>query len=163
LYFHSLVGICYARHAAHDTENVVVDGVDTNLGSGNTGNSRRRKDKLKDGIVDSGEVARTRRLVLLRAQGEGVDVDSSIRGTGVVLERLDNIEIGTFTLRETVLAVQLKLGSDNRVLTPAVHIEGSLGKNECSGIRETRGTDTTGLSTERCINSSSRRPLGALV
>jgi hypothetical protein len=92
--------------------------------------------------------------VLLRAQGEGVDVDSSIRGTCVVLERLDNIEVRTFTLRETILAVKLELSSDNRVLTPAVHIEGSLGKNECSGIRETRGRSARDLSGERCLKCS---------
>jgi hypothetical protein len=73
--------------------------------------------------------------VLLGAKGEGVGVDTSIGGTGVVLERLDNVEVRTLTLGETVLAIKLKLGSDDRVLTPAMHVEGSLGKNKCSGIR----------------------------
>jgi len=85
--------------------------------------------------------------VLLRAKGEGVYVDTGIGGTGVVLVGLDNVEVGTLTLREAVLAVKLKLGSDHRVLTPAVHVKGGLGKNECSGVRKTGAsllTDNTG-------------------
>jgi hypothetical protein len=74
--------------------------------------------------------------VFLWAKSEGVDVDTSIRGTGVVLEGLDNIEVGSFALRESVLAVKLQLGSNNWVLSPAVKVKSSLGKNKCSGIRK---------------------------
>jgi len=96
--------------------------------------------------------------VLLRAKGEGVDVDASIRGTAVVLERLDNVEVGSFTLRETVLAVKLELGSDDRVLTPAVHVKGSLGKHEGAGIGNTRGK--RGGGSERGKVGSGTLPLG---
>jgi len=58
--------------------------------------------------------------VLLRAKGEGVHVDTSVGATGVALEGLDKVEVGTLTLGEAVLTVELKLGSDHRVLTPAV-------------------------------------------
>jgi hypothetical protein len=54
----------------------------------------------------------------------------------VVLERLDDVEVGTLTFRETVLTVKLKLGSDDRVLTPAMHIESGLRKDECTSIRD---------------------------
>ena len=53
----------------------------------------------------------------------------------MVLEGLDNIEVRPLTLREAVLAVELELGSDDGVLAPTVHVEGSLGENEGSGIR----------------------------
>ena len=76
--------------------------------------------------------------MLLRAQGERVDVDTGIRGTGVVLVGLHQVEVGALTLREAVLTVKLKLGHDYRVLTPAVHIEGGLRKYESTGIRHTR-------------------------
>jgi hypothetical protein len=76
--------------------------------------------------------------VFLRAKGKGVKVDTTVRGSGMVLPRLDLVEVGTLTLRETVLAVKLELSSDDRVLTPAVHIEGSLGKDERTSIRDTR-------------------------
>jgi hypothetical protein len=93
---------------------------------------------LKSGIVNSGEVAGSRRLVLLRAKGEGVNVDTLIRVSGVGLVRLDPREVRSFTLREAVLAVKLELGGDARVLTPAVHVEGGLRKTEGAGNRYTR-------------------------
>ena len=52
----------------------------------------------------------------------------------MVLERLDNVEVRPLTLGDTVLSVELQLGSDNGVLTPAVEVEGGLRQNECSGI-----------------------------
>jgi len=58
----------------------------------------------------------------------------------VVLVGLDGIKVRSLTLREAVLAVKLKLGGHDRVLTPAVHVKGSLSKDEGSGIRETRST-----------------------
>jgi len=52
-----LITVRYPCHAGHYAENVVVNSVDTDLGSGNTGDGTGRKDKLKDGVVNSGEVA----------------------------------------------------------------------------------------------------------
>ncbi len=83
--------------------------------------------------------------MLLRAKGEGVHVDTSVRGAGVVLEGLDGIKVRSLTLGEAVLAVKLKLGGHDRVLTPAVHVKGGLGKHEGSGIRKT-GTTSGGIN-----------------
>jgi hypothetical protein len=55
----------------------------------------------------------------------------------VVLVGLNEVKVGSFTLREAVLAVELELGGDDGVLTPAVHGEGGLGENEGAGIRNT--------------------------
>jgi hypothetical protein len=55
----------------------------------------------------------------------------------VVLVGLNEVKVGSFTLREAVLAVELELGGDDGVLTPAVHGEGGLGENESAGIRNT--------------------------
>jgi hypothetical protein len=93
---------------------------------------------LKSGIVNSGEVASSRRLVLLRAKGEGVDVDTLIRVSGVGLVRLDPREVRSFTLREAVLAVKLELSGDDRVLAPAVHVQRGLREDEGTSIRDTR-------------------------
>jgi hypothetical protein len=94
--------------------------------------------------------------VLLRAKGEGVYVDTSVGVTGVGLVGLNLVEVGSLTLREAVLSVKLKLGGDNRVLSPAMHIQGGLGKHEGSGVRhrgvlkrvgslgETRGSSRSG-------------------
>ena len=84
--------------------------------------------------------------MLLRAKGEGVHVDTSVRGAGVVLEGLDGIKVRSLTLGEAVLAVKLKLGGHDRVLTPAVHVKGSLGKHEGTGVGESR-TKSGGINT----------------
>ena len=73
--------------------------------------------------------------MLLGAEGKAVHVDAAIGGTGVVLEGLHDVEVGTLTLREAVLAVKLELGRDDGVLAPAVHVEGGLSEHEGAGIR----------------------------
>jgi hypothetical protein len=138
-----LVAVSNTSHTTHHAEHVVVNGIHTDLSGGSSTNSGGRDNELEGGIVNTREVARSRRLVLLGAESEGIHVDTSIGVAGVVLEGLDGIEVGTFTLRETVLAVKLELGSDNWVFSPAVHVEGSLGKNECSSIRKTRCTSSS--------------------
>jgi hypothetical protein len=76
--------------------------------------------------------------MLFGPQGKRVNVDTSVRGAGVVLVRLDEVEVSSFTLREAILAVKLELSGDDGVHTPAVKGERSLGKNESAGIRYTR-------------------------
>ena len=49
---------------------------------------------------------------------------------------LDPREVSSFTLREAVLAVQLELSSDDRVLAPAVHIQRGFSQNEGTSIRD---------------------------
>jgi len=78
--------------------------------------------------------------VLLGSQRERIQVDTGIRGASVVLPRLNEVEVGTLALREAVLAVKLELSSHDGVLTPAVHVERSLGEDESAGIRDTRKT-----------------------
>jgi hypothetical protein len=72
--------------------------------------------------------------VLLRAKSKGVHVDTLIRVAGVGLVRLNPREVGSFTLREAILAVKLELGSDDGVLAPAVKVEGGLSEDEGAGI-----------------------------
>jgi hypothetical protein len=73
---------------------------------------------------------------------------------------LDPREVGTFTLREAVLAVKLELSGDNRVLSPTMHVQRGLSKNECSGVRDTRviqvrstGSSSKSLNISRCVRS----------
>jgi len=133
----NLIAVSETTHAAHDTENVVVSGIDTNLGSLDTLNSGVGENKLKSSVVNAREVARAAWLVLLGAQGEGVHVDAGVGGGGVVLVGLHGVEVGAFALREAVLAVKLELGGDNGVVAPAVQGEGSLGEDKGAGIRNT--------------------------
>ena len=149
-----LVRVGKAAHARHDTEDIVVGRVDTDLGGLGARDSRVREDKLKGGVVNAREVARARRLVLLRAKSERVDVDAGVRSTGVRLERLNEVEVGALTLREAVLAVKLELGGDDRVLAPAVHVKSSLGENEGASIRNRRATSTNALSSAELTRRS---------
>ena len=73
----------------------------------------------------------------------------------MVLERLDNVEVRSLTLGDTVLTVELQLGSDNGVLAPAVHVEGSLSKHIGAGIGNI-GTivGATGNSAENVVVAS---------
>jgi hypothetical protein len=76
--------------------------------------------------------------MLFGAERKRVNVDTGVRSAGVVLVRLDEVEVSSFTLREAILAVKLELSGDDGVHTPAVKGERSLGKNESAGIRYTR-------------------------
>ena len=134
----NLVGVCKTSHTTHDTKDIVVGGVDTDLGGLGSSDGSSRDNKLKSGVVNSGEVASSRWLVLLGAKGEGVDIDTSVGVSGVVLERLDEVEVGALTLREAVLSVKLELSGDDRVLSPAVHVESGLSEGESASIRYER-------------------------
>ena len=134
----NLVAVGQTTHTAHYAQHVVVGGVHTYLSGAGTRDGRVRQNQLESGVIDAAEIARARRLVLLRAQGERVDIDTGVRGTGVVLVGLHQVEVGSLTLREAVLTVKLKLGHDHRVLTPAVHVESHLRKHEGAGIRHGR-------------------------
>jgi hypothetical protein len=52
----------------------------------------------------------------LRLESEGVDVDAHRRDVGVVLVRLDLVEVATLTNLEAVVAVELEESRDDRVL-----------------------------------------------
>ena len=81
--------------------------------------------------------------MLLGPQSKGIQVDSGVGGASVVLVRLNQVEVGSLTLGEAVLSVKLELSSHDGVLTPAVHVERSLGEDESAGIRNSGGRATT--------------------
>jgi hypothetical protein len=67
---------------------------------------------------------------------------------------LDPREVGTFTLREAVLAVKLELSGDDGVLSPAVHVQRGLREDECAGVRNTRVILVRTRVLERSNNGS---------
>jgi hypothetical protein len=144
-----LIAICQPSHTTHNTKDVIVGSIDTNLGSLGSLNGSVREDKLKSSIINSGKVAGSGWLVLLRAEGKRVDVDTLIRVASMGLVRLNPRKVRSFTLREAVLSVKLKLGSDNRVLSPTVHVKRGLGKDKGSGIRDTRVLKVRRVSTRQ--------------
>jgi len=56
----NLVRVCKASHTTHDTKDIVVGGVDTDLSGSITSNSIGGKYQLKGSIVNSGHVTCTR-------------------------------------------------------------------------------------------------------
>lgn len=100
-------------------------------------------DKLKGGVVNTGEVASSRGLVFFGAKSERVQVNTSAGVAGVVLEGLDDIKVGAFTFTEAVLAIELKFGGDHRVFTPTVEVKCGLGKDERTSIRDVGTVDIT--------------------
>lgn len=88
--------------------------------------------------------------MLLRSQCEGIYVDALIRSTGVRLEGLNQREVRTLALRESVLSVQLQLGSDNGVLSPAMHVKRGLGHHEGAGIGH-GGLESGSISAESIV------------
>ena len=64
-----------------------------------------------------------------------------------MLEWLYYVEIRALSLGETVLSVELKLGGDNRVLAPTMHVECGLCENECSSVGDIRAV---GLAVVLC-------------
>ena len=91
--------------------------------------------------------------MLLGPQCEGIQVDSGVWGASVVLPRLNEVEVGSFALREAILAVKLELGSHDGVLTPAVHVERSLGEDKSAGIRYT-GSSRSGTEVGKVVLKS---------
>jgi len=114
-----LIAVSQTAHTRHNTENVVVHSVDAHLGRpaiGTTADRTGGNVELEGGIVNTGEVARARGLVVLRGKSEGVHVDANRRHVGEVLVRLDQVEVITSTLLEPVVAVELNEGRHNGVL-----------------------------------------------
>jgi hypothetical protein len=81
--------------------------------------------------------------VLLGPESKGIQVDSGVGGASVVLVRLNQVEVGSLTLREAVLSVKLELSSHDGVLTPAVHVKRSLSEDKSAGIRNSRSESST--------------------
>ena len=99
-----LVGVGEASHARHDAEDIVVDSKEPEV----TGLCAV---KVEVSVVDSGEVASTRRLVLFWVQSEGIDIGwIFIITAGVVLVWLDKAEVILITLGKAVVAIELDLG-----------------------------------------------------
>ena len=110
-----LVAVGQATHAAHDAQHVVVDGIDAHLRRASGAHRVHGHRELQRGLVDTREVARAGRLVLLRLEGEGVDADTrGRRHAAVVLERLHECKITSLALREAILSVELQLGKIGR-------------------------------------------------
>ncbi len=112
-----LVRVCKTAHTRHHAENVVVRGVDVDSGGSGRADRVVGHRQEESGVINAGQVARARGLVLLGLEREGVDVDTNRGDVGVVLVRLDLVEVAALTNLEAVVAVELEERGDNRVAT----------------------------------------------
>ena len=53
----NLITVCKTTHTTHDTKDIVVGSVDTDLSGGISSNSIGGKDKLQGSVVNSGHIA----------------------------------------------------------------------------------------------------------
>jgi hypothetical protein len=65
-----LIGVSKTTHTRHDTKNVVVGGIDTNLSSLSALNGSVGENELKGSIVNAGEVTGPAWLMFLRPQSK---------------------------------------------------------------------------------------------
>lgn len=124
-----LVGISKTTHAAHHTEDVVVDSKHTQLGGGGHGGNEVH---VEGGSVDARHVAGAGGLVLLGLEGERVDVDTSGGHVLVVLVRLHQVEVAAIALGHAVVTVELQLGNRDGVLAGAENDGGLVGNSAAS-------------------------------
>ena len=110
-----LIAVSETAHTAHDAEDIVIGGINTNLGIGV--NSLGCEGKLKSGVIDAGHVACSGWLVLFRLKTKRVNVDTSLGDIGVVLVRLDKVEVSAISFGETVVTVELEFGGVDTVFT----------------------------------------------
>lgn len=66
---------------------------------------------VQGSVVNSAEVASSRRLMLFRFQRKAVDVDEAAGNSGVVLVGLHQPEVGAQPLLEAVVAIEQELGA----------------------------------------------------
>jgi hypothetical protein len=93
--------------------------------------------------------------MLFRPKCERIHVNTGVRVAGVMLEGLHNVEVRAFALGEAVLAVKLKLGNNDGVLAPAVHVEGSLGEHEGAGIGQVGASGGSTIGVEDSASTGS--------
>ena len=65
-----LIAVCNTSHTGHNSQHIIVGSINTDLSSCGSTDSCGGKNELKGGVINTGEVATTRRLVFLRAKSE---------------------------------------------------------------------------------------------
>src|SRR5210317_608946 len=137
-----LVGESEATHTRLDAEDVVVGGEHVH---GSRGTGSHLDGNLR--VIDAGEVASAGRLVLLGLEREGVRVHTGGGAAGVVVVRLDLVEVLTLLLLEAVLAVEDKLeGLELTSVLLGESLSGELGGVH-GGAKVGDGHEAVGIKT----------------
>ena len=125
-----------------DAEDVVVGREHVHRGVRRRGSNLRLRLNGNLSVIDARKVACPCRLVFLRFESEGIRVDTRVRRTGVVLERLHLVEVLTLLFLEAVLAVEDQLEGIERTdrARGVVRTFFSPGRGRATSFVE-RGTD----------------------
>jgi hypothetical protein len=78
----NLITVRQSSHPRHNSQNVEISSVDTDLSSGVITDGVGGKDKLKGSVINSGEIASSGRLVLFWAEGQGSECGAGMAGRG---------------------------------------------------------------------------------
>jgi hypothetical protein len=103
-------------HSIRNTEEIVVDSPDVNLSR--VLRSYVLKVKLKSSVINTGEISSSRGLVFFGVERKAVDEDTlAVGNPGVMVVRLDKIEVFTTATSETFNVVKLNETINKRVVT----------------------------------------------
>lgn len=127
------IGVRCSPHPTHNTPNIVANSISVLVEWSRAGHCG-----LEGGVVDSGEVTGSGRLVFGWSNSERIDVDTNGWTSWQVLERLGQVEVTGWTGSETVVTVELEFHGNKRIGTgvwsrtvgeigPSVGITTSLG------------------------------------
>jgi len=105
-----LIGISKSAHSRHHSEDVVVEGIDVELSSGDTSS----ESQAHCSIIDTGHVDTATWLMLFGIQSERVHVDTSGGSVGKVLIRLNKVEVTSRASREPIVSIELELEGGQR-------------------------------------------------
>ena len=111
-----LIRVRKPTHPAHDAEDVVIGSVNTDLGIIRL-NGGGGEGELKGGVIDTRHITGTGWLMLFWFKAKRVNVNTGSWDIGVMLVRLDKIEVSAHALRETIVTVKLEFGREDRVET----------------------------------------------
>jgi len=113
---------------------------------------------LEGGVINSTHVTRTAGLVVLGLKGKRINIDTGGGNVGVVLVRLDQIEIRSESFLESIVSVQLEFSSNNGISTSVDGTKSSvIGEITSSGnSTEISRSQIVGVRTRtsREVNSS---------
>ena len=118
-----LIGVCKTTHTTHDSKNIVVDSIYSYFAWSSFSYCVSSQGQMKSCVINSTEITGSRWLMFFRAKSKGVTVDTRIWSSCVMLEWLNQIEVGSFTFTESVLAIKLQFSSNNWIFTPTVPFE----------------------------------------
>ncbi len=107
------------------------------------------------GVVNARHVARARRLLFFRLEGKRVNVDARrVRNVGVVLVRLNEVEVRALAFRESVVTVEEELSGPDAVGGTRATID--------VGVREgTVGNSRREVGTNNRLNGPASSELGS--